>query len=143
MSVISHSVIVTVVSPFHVSPFRYSMCRRFGYICVAVLVCRRFDQLPVILPKKYKKNQHDTRRKYGALQHNHGPWDAYYGWTTTRRSLMANPPRQRRDPEYILNITYHKSALRLTVREHLCTIYQKRPPNLTLRGSQHKGCRPC
>ena len=46
MSVISHSVIVTVVSPFHVSPFRYSMCRRFGYMCVAVLVCRRFDQLP-------------------------------------------------------------------------------------------------
>ena len=46
MSVISHSVIVTAVSPFHVSPFRYSMCRRFGYMCVAVLVCRRFDQLP-------------------------------------------------------------------------------------------------
>ena len=35
MSVISHSVIVTVVSPFHVSPFRYSMCRRF-------------DQLPIV-----------------------------------------------------------------------------------------------
>ena len=32
---------------FHVSPFRYSMCRRFSYMCVAVLVCRRFDQLPV------------------------------------------------------------------------------------------------
>ena len=47
MSVISQSVIVTVVSPFHVSPFRYSMCHRFGYMCVAVLVCRRFDQLPL------------------------------------------------------------------------------------------------
>ena len=46
LCLISHSVIVTVVSPFHVSPFRYSMCRRFGYMCVAVLVCRRFDQLP-------------------------------------------------------------------------------------------------
>ena len=42
------TIIVTVVSPFHhhVSPFRYSMCRRFGYMCVAVLVCLRFDQLP-------------------------------------------------------------------------------------------------
>ena len=51
----SHT-IVTVVLPFHVSPFRYSMCRRFGYICVSpfwfvavltsyprVVICRSID----------------------------------------------------------------------------------------------------